>query len=99
MEKEEVEPMFIPLPFTVKQVKPPPYAGSGEEWQDFIKFNSDHERRKNVKNELRHLVKKSAEKNPIRGLLGPGNREFELGPSFLIYTYPAVPPPEYIRWG
>lgn len=98
-EEEAVEPTFIPLPFTEKEVQPLPYAGSGEEWQEFIKFNSDDERRQSVKSELRLLVKKSAEGNPVTKMWTNSQEGFKLGPSFLICSYPARPPPEYIQWG
>ena len=39
--EEEIEPFFIPLPFTTKQVEPLPYKGSDPEWQTFIKVSKN----------------------------------------------------------
>jgi hypothetical protein len=41
-ELEEVEePIFIPFPGTVKELKRRPYRGSDPEWQEFVKFSKD----------------------------------------------------------
>lgn len=40
-EMVEAEPLFIALPFTTKSITPPPYSGSGPEWQEFVKISAD----------------------------------------------------------
>jgi hypothetical protein len=38
---EEVEPLFIAMPFSVKMHDSPPYRGTDPEWQEFIKISKD----------------------------------------------------------
>lgn len=49
LEEDMVEPLFIPLPFTMKMVDSPPYKNSDPEWQAFIKFNKNKELLKSVR--------------------------------------------------
>lgn len=97
--EEEVEPIFIPFPFTEKQVQPPPYAGAEEEWQSFITFSQNDKLRQRVKDDLSVLVKKAAEKNMIVRRWANKGEGFQLGPRWLIISFPERPPPEYVRWG
>lgn len=96
---EPVEPLFFPFPFTDKQVNPLPYAGAEEEWQSFIKFNSDKELRRRVKDDLTMLVKRAAEKNPVTRKWAKNGESFQLGPTWLIISFPERPPPEFVRTG
>lgn len=98
-EDEEIEPIFIPFPFTERQVQPLPYAGAEEEWQEFLKFNKDQVHRQKVKDDLSMLVKKAAESNPVTKKWGKNGKEFQLGPSWLIISFPERPPPEFFRAG
>ncbi|KUI70072.1 hypothetical protein VM1G_06550 [Cytospora mali] len=98
-EDEEDEPFFIPFPFTETQVQPLPYAGAEEEWQEFLKFNKDQAHRQKVKDDLSMLVKKAAEHNPVTKNWGKNGKEFQLGPTWLIISFPERPPPEFIRAG
>lgn len=98
-EEEPSEPWFIPFPFTEKKVQSPPYSGKGEEWQGFIEFNADEGRAEHVKDDLRLLVKKAAEKTSRTKKWANPKEGFRLGPSYLILTFPQWPPPEFIRWG
>lgn len=98
-DEDDAEPLFLPFPFTVKQVQPLPYAGLEEEWQGFIKFSGDEKRRKRVKDELNMLVKKAAENNPYTKKWAEKGRGFQLGTSWLIISFPEKPPPEFVRWG
>ncbi|KAK7733971.1 hypothetical protein SLS53_007965 [Cytospora paraplurivora] len=96
---EEVEPFFIPFPFTETQVQPLPYAGAEEEWQEFLKFNKDTAHRQRVKDDLSMLVKKAAEHNPVTKKWGKSGKDFQLGPTWLIISFPERPPPEWVRAG
>lgn len=98
MEKE-VEPLFIPFPFTDRQVQPEPYAGAEEEWQSFVKFNKDTKLRQRVKHDLTVMVKKAAETNPFVKKWAKTGEGFRLGPTWLIISFPERPPPEFVRWG
>jgi hypothetical protein len=56
-EKEEVQNMgeedepilFLPFPFTTKEVKQPLYRGSDPEWETFVKVNQDTKLQKEIK--------------------------------------------------
>lgn len=98
-DEDEIEPLFLPFPFTEKQVQPLPYAGAEEEWQSFIKFSKDDKLRKRVKDDLISMVKKAAENNPYTKKWAKTGEGFQLGPSWLIISFPERPPPEFIRWG
>lgn len=98
-EEEEDDPLFIPFPFTDKQVQPPPYAGKEEEWQSFVAFNNDRDHRNRAKHDLAMLVKKTAENNSQIKRWAKKDLELTLGPNWLIITYPDRPPPEFIRTG
>lgn len=96
---EELDPFFIPFPFTETQVQPLPYAGAEEEWQEFLKFNRDSAHRQRVKDGLSMLVKKAAENNPVTKKWATKGKEFQLGPTWLIISFPERPPPEFVRAG
>lgn len=94
---DESDPLFIPLPFTEKKIQPLPYAGAGEEWQTFLKIAKDEKWRQRVKDDLKHLILTAAKTTPF--LMKWAGGQLDLGPSWLIVTYPSAPPPEYVRWG
>jgi hypothetical protein len=96
---EEEDPLFIPFPFTDQKVQPPPYAGKEEEWQSFVAFNKDLEHRNRAKHDLAVLVKRTAENNSHIKKWARQDIKLELGPSWLIITYPDRPPPEFVRTG
>lgn len=97
--EEEVEPLFIPFPFTEKQVQAVPYGGAEEEWQSFIKFNKDDKLRQRVKDDLSLMVRKAAENSAFLKKWGQNGGGFQLGPTWLIISFPERPPPEFVRWG
>lgn len=96
---EEEEPWFIAFPFTDKQVQPPPYAGKEEEWQSFVAFNNDRDHRNRAKHDLAMLVKRTAENNSQIKRWAKKDIKLELGPNWLIITYPDRPPPEFVKTG
>lgn len=98
-DEEEEEPLFVPFPFTDKQVQPPPYAGKEEEWQSFVAFNNDRDHRNRAKHDLSMLVKRTAENNSQIKKWAKKDLKLELGPNWLIITYPDRPPPEFVRTG
>ncbi|CAN8101526.1 unnamed protein product [Discula destructiva] len=99
LEEEAPEPLFFPFPFTDKQVMPLPYAGDEEEWQNFIKFNKDQKLKERVKNDLNMLVKRAAEKNATTRRWAKNGESFNVGPTWLIMSFPERPPPEFVRKG
>jgi hypothetical protein len=49
---DEDEPiLFLPFPFTTKEVRQPPYKGSDPEWATFIAVNKDPQLQKDIKSE------------------------------------------------
>jgi hypothetical protein len=47
---EEDEPiLFLPFPFTTKQIAQPPYKGTDPEWQEFLKVNKDPKKQSEIK--------------------------------------------------
>lgn len=101
-EKEEMENMvdedepilFLPFPFTTKEVKQPPYRGSDPEWEMFVKVNQDTKLQKEIKFGLADEIKRGVEKNPgfVR-LLGGG--AISVRKLWLDIIYPPAPPPQH----
>ncbi|KAH6990939.1 hypothetical protein BKA56DRAFT_573445 [Ilyonectria sp. MPI-CAGE-AT-0026] len=92
---EEDEPMlFLPFPFTTKEVKQPPYRGSDPEWEMFVKVNQDTKLQKEIKFGLADEIKRGVEKNPafVR-LLGGG--AIKVKKLWLDIIYPPSPPPKH----
>ncbi|KAM5355346.1 hypothetical protein ACJ41O_001992 [Fusarium nematophilum] len=90
-EKEEVQKMevdepilFLPFPFTTKEVKQPPYRGSDPEWEISIGLADE--------------IKRGVEKNPafVR-LLGGG--AITVRKLWLDIIYPPAPPPKHFVSG
>lgn len=47
---DEGEPLlFLPFPFTTKEVQQPPYKGSDPEWAMFLAINKDQQLQKDIK--------------------------------------------------
>lgn len=101
-EKEEVQNMteedepilFLPFPFTTKEVKQPLYRGSDPEWETFVKVNQDTKLQKEIKFGLADEIKRGVEKNPafVR-LLGGGG--ISVRKIWLDILYPPAPPPKH----
>ncbi|KAK7404128.1 hypothetical protein QQX98_010086 [Neonectria punicea] len=92
---EEDEPiLFLPFPFTTKEVKQPPYRGSDPEWEMFVKVNQDTKLQKEIKFGLADEIKRGVEKNPafVR-LLGGG--AISVRKLWLDIIYPPAPPPKH----
>lgn len=97
--EKDMEPIFLPIPFTGKQVTPLPYAGAEEEWKNFVKFNKDEKLKERVRNDLKMVVKRAAEKNPTTKRWAKNGESFQLGTAWLIMSFPERPPPEFVRTG
>lgn len=51
-DEEGEEPLlFLPFPFTTKQIAQPPYRGSDPEWKEFVRVNKDDKKQKEIKSE------------------------------------------------
>ncbi|KAM0547015.1 hypothetical protein ACHAPJ_010558 [Fusarium lateritium] len=98
-EKEEAEAnhdpdeplLFLPFPFTTKEVKQPPYRGSDPEWQTFVKVSQDKKLLQEIKNGLANEIKRGVERSPaVFKLLGG---EVAVRKFWLDIIFPPAPPP------
>ncbi|KAF4953420.1 hypothetical protein FGADI_6058 [Fusarium gaditjirri] len=98
-EKEEAEALhdpdepliFLPFPFTTKEVKQPPYRGSDPEWQTFVKVSQDKKLLQEIKNGLANEIKRGVERNPAFNKLLGG--EITVRKYWLDIIFPPAPPP------
>ncbi|KAH7256405.1 hypothetical protein BKA59DRAFT_72115 [Fusarium tricinctum] len=98
-EKEEAEAdhdpdeplLFLPFPFTTKEVKQPPYRGSDPEWQTFVKVSQDKKLLQDIKFGLANEIKRGVEKNPAFNKLLGG--EVAVRKFWLDIIFPPAPPP------
>ncbi|RFU77624.1 hypothetical protein TARUN_4617 [Trichoderma arundinaceum] len=101
-EKKEMEDMadedepilFLPFPFTTKEVRQPPYKGSDPEWATFIAVNKDQQLQKDIKLGLAELIRRGVERNPAYVQL-LGGRDIKLKKLWLDIIYPPAPPPKH----
>ncbi|OBT69904.1 hypothetical protein VE03_00598 [Pseudogymnoascus sp. 23342-1-I1] len=84
--------LFIPFPGTIKEIPQYPYRGSDPEWQEYVKFNRDSTRIKEIRAELAEITRRSIE-----------NSKWGKGAKILKYwldvNYPSVPPPAFVHSG
>ncbi|QLI64076.1 uncharacterized protein G6M90_00g025190 [Metarhizium brunneum] len=95
MAGEEDDPLlFLPFPFTTKEVKQPPYKGSDPEWLAFLAVNKDQQVQKDIKFGLAEIIRRGVEKNPgyVRLL---GGKDIKLKKLWLDIIYPPAPPPKH----
>ncbi|KAF4995873.1 hypothetical protein FGRMN_4830 [Fusarium graminum] len=98
-EKEEAEAdhdpdeplLFLPFPFTTKEVKQPPYRGSDPEWQTFVKVSQDKKLMQEIKHGLANEIKRGVERNPAFNKLLGG--EVAVRKFWLDVIFPPTPPP------
>lgn len=48
-EMDELEPLFVAFPFTIKAVQPLPYAGTDPEWTEFVKLSKDDKLQRRIR--------------------------------------------------
>ncbi|KHN95989.1 uncharacterized protein MAM_06094 [Metarhizium album ARSEF 1941] len=86
--------LFLPFPFTTKEVKQPPYKGSDPEWLAFMAVNKDQQVQKDIKFGLAEIIRRGVEKNPgyVRLL---GGKDIKLKKLWLDILYPPAPPPKH----
>ncbi|KAK1254843.1 hypothetical protein MKX08_008838 [Trichoderma sp. CBMAI-0020] len=101
-EKKEMEDMadedepilFLPFPFTAKEVKQPPYKGSDPEWATFLAVNKDRQLQNDIQMGLAELIRRGVERNPAYVQL-LGGRDIKLKKFWLDIIYPPAPPPKH----
>ncbi|UNI23351.1 hypothetical protein JDV02_009177 [Purpureocillium takamizusanense] len=91
---EEDEPiLFLPFPFTTKEVQQLPYKGSDPEWAMFVAVNKDKQLQKDIKLGLAEIIRRSVEHNPPYVKLLGG--DIKLKKMWLDIIYPPGPPPRH----
>lgn len=92
---DEDEPLlFLPFPFTTKEVPQLPYKGSDPEWSTFVTLNKDQQLQKFVKLGLAQLIRRGVERNPayVKVL---GGKNIQVKKFWLDIIYPPRPPPKH----
>ncbi|KAK5992641.1 hypothetical protein PT974_06056 [Cladobotryum mycophilum] len=91
---EEDEPiLFLPFPFTTKEVQQPFYKGSDPEWATFVAVNKDQQLQKDI-NRTCGTYSTGVERNPAYVQL-LGGKDIKLKKMWLDIIYPAGPPPKH----
>ncbi|KAH8897985.1 hypothetical protein GQ53DRAFT_742795 [Thozetella sp. PMI_491] len=96
-DEEELEPFFIPLPFTTQQIDPIPYSGKDPEWQEFIKASKDKEFQQRIRQNLAGIVLNVASTSAM--LTARFGKDLKIRRSWMDVDYPYRPPPEFERAG
>lgn len=98
LEKEmEEDPVFIPLPFTTREIAPVPYKGTDPEWRMFAKFSRNPKLIASVKASLAANAQKAVEKHPQ--LSAHYGKDWKIQKSWIDIHYPSRPPPTFERQG
>ncbi|KAI1652773.1 hypothetical protein F4813DRAFT_394321 [Daldinia decipiens] len=97
MEEAEYDPIFIPLPFTMRMVPSEPYKSTDPEWQAFVRVSKNREKVRGIQSGLADLVCKTASTHPM--LLRRCGGNMKLGRYWLDIQYPSRPPPTFVRKG
>jgi hypothetical protein len=93
-EGEEDSILFLPFPFTTKEVNQSPYKGSDPEWKAFVKVNKDPKLQKQMRLMLAEVVRKGFEKNPMTIKI-LGGKSVKVKKIWLDILYPPTPPPKH----
>jgi len=85
----------IPLPFTTRAVKQPPYAGNSPEWKAFVALSRDTKLRAKMENDVCNVVQRLLQNSPVITMrLG---KDLRVSRKMLSFNYPPRPPPVYMR--
>ncbi|PNY28281.1 Uncharacterized protein TCAP_01785 [Tolypocladium capitatum] len=91
----EDEPiLFLPFPFTTKEVQQPPYKGSDPEWAMFLAVNKDQQLQKDIKLGLAEVIRRGVERNPAYIKL-LGGKDIKIKKLWLDIIYPPRPPAKH----
>ncbi|KAL2195543.1 hypothetical protein P885DRAFT_39634 [Corynascus similis CBS 632.67] len=93
----EEEPLFIPLPGTMKKLPSEPYPPHGPEQRLFQRIHHDRELQKKIKVHLARIVKKLSLENP--GITARIGRDINVKAIWLECNFPDHAPPLYERTG
>jgi hypothetical protein len=96
-EMEEEDPVFIPLPFTTREIPPIPYKGTDPEWRMFAKFSRNPQLIASVKASLADNARKAVQKHPQLSV--HYGKEWKIQRSWIDIQYPSRPPPTFERQG
>ncbi|RYP02795.1 hypothetical protein DL765_010686 [Monosporascus sp. GIB2] len=96
--EEDIEPFFIPLPFTTKQVEPLPYRGSDPEWQTFIKISKNPALLRDIESaKLATICRMALEAHP--GIMQKYGKDPKVVKYMIDIVFPSKPPPTFVRKG
>ncbi|RYO98082.1 hypothetical protein DL764_007212 [Monosporascus ibericus] len=95
--EEDIEPFFIPLPFTTKQVEPLPYRGSDPEWQTFIKISKNPTLLRDIESKLATICRMALEAHP--GVMHKYGKDPKVVKYMIDIVFPSKPPPTFVRKG
>lgn len=56
IEEAEYDPIFIPLPFTMRIVPSEPYKSTDPEWQAFVRVSKDREKVRGIQSKLIYML-------------------------------------------
>jgi len=97
MEEEDMKPLFIPFPGTVKQLPPKPYAGNSPEWQEFIKLSKDVALQNQIRTDLAEFGRNIVSTHP--GITVRFGNKFKVRRQWIDIDFPPQAPPEFERSG
>ncbi|TDZ39953.1 hypothetical protein CTRI78_v010402 [Colletotrichum trifolii] len=97
MDEEEIEPWFIPFPFTTKRVTQPPYKATDPEWQQFVRISKDKKLQQQMRSDLADWVRVSIEAHP--GIATRCGNAGKLRRYWLDIDFPYRPPPVHYSSG
>ncbi|KAH7034567.1 uncharacterized protein B0I36DRAFT_346486 [Microdochium trichocladiopsis] len=87
--------LSIPLPFTTRMVKQPPYAGNSPEWKAFVKLSKDNELRAKIENDVCNVVQRLLQNSTF--LTNRLGKEMRVSRKMLTFNYPNRPPSVFMR--
>jgi hypothetical protein len=96
-ELEELEPLFIPFPFTTRQIESLPYRGIDPEWQAFVKISKDQKIVRSLEYSLAVLCQKAVGAHP--GITQKYGTQPKIVKYMVDVQYPTKPPPTFVRKG
>jgi len=96
-EEEDMKPLFIPFPGTVKQLPPKPYAGNSPEWQEFIKLSKDIALQNQIRTDLAEFGRNIVSTHP--GITIRFGNKFKVRRQWIDIDFPPHAPPEFERSG
>lgn len=90
---QEDEHDYIPLPFTIKEIPPTPYAGDDPEWQAFIALSHDQKAIAEIRERLAAIALDIVKRAPA--VTRQVGLDVSINKWWVLIRYPTHPPPEF----